>query len=60
MNTYEYTVDGAIHTVDADTYRTVGEETVFLERWRNPATGDSEREVLRVKVDEGSIIRLKV
>jgi hypothetical protein len=59
-STFEYTVDGDIRTIDADNYRTEGEDIVFTERYRNPGTGEKERDVVRVAgLDKRDIHRLR-
>jgi hypothetical protein len=53
-------VDGDIRTIDADNYRTEGEDIVFTERYRNPGTGEKERDVVRVAgLDKRDIHRLR-
>jgi hypothetical protein len=59
-STFEYTVDGDIRTIDADNSRTEGEDIVFTERYRNPGTGEKERDVVRVAgLDKRDIHRLR-
>jgi hypothetical protein len=55
---YEYTVEGEIRYVCADGYSSDGDEIVFKQKWRDPVTGVTEREVLRIAADERSVLRL--
>jgi hypothetical protein len=55
---YEFTVGGRVRSVRADRYDTQNGETVFQEWHRDPVTGDRHREVLRLRIDSGSLLRL--
>ena len=58
MAVYEFTVDGQLQTVHADGYRSENGETVFWAEFHDTLTEASQRVVLRVRVDEDSVVRL--
>jgi hypothetical protein len=56
---YEFTVGGRVRSVRADRYDTENNETIFKEWCRDPVAGEERhREVLRVRIDSGSLLRL--
>jgi hypothetical protein len=55
---YEFTVGGRVGSVRADRYDTQNGETIFKEWYHDPVAGERLREVLRVRIDSGSLLRL--
>ena len=55
---YEFTVGRRVRSVRADRYDTQHGETIFTEWYRDPVAGEVLREVLRVRMDPGSLLRL--
>jgi hypothetical protein len=55
---YEFTVGGKRRSIHADGYRTENGDTVFWERFHDTITEATARVVLRVHVDEDSVLRL--
>jgi hypothetical protein len=58
MAVYELTVDGKLRTIHADGYRTENGATVFWETFHDTITKATTRVVLRVHVDEDSVLKL--
>jgi hypothetical protein len=58
MAVYEFTVRGKRRSVHADGYRTEDGDIVFWETFHDTITEATTRVVLRVQVDEDSVLKL--
>ena len=57
--TYEYAIDGQIHTIEADGFRYEGNDQRHAVFWEHYISADgNRREVFRCQVDERSVVRL--